>query len=102
MAIDKLKVMLSFMREIDDGTIPNANDYELDKEGFGSIIEACQDEGLIKSAIIQRAGQGNKVIFIVLDQVKLTVKGMEYLHNNSKLMKTYKGIKEIKDWIPFI
>lgn len=102
MATDKLKVMLSFMREINDGNLPNAGDYDLDGEEYGSIIEACQDEGLIKSAIIQRAGQGNKVIFIMLDQVKLTVKGMEYLHNNSKLMKTYKGIKEIKDWIPFI
>lgn len=87
MAVDKLKVMLSFMREIDEGNTPNANDYGLDKEEFGSIIEACQDEEFIKGAAIQRGGQGNKVLVIWLDQAKLTAKGMAYLHEHSKAMQ---------------
>lgn len=101
MATDKLKVMLSFMREINEGNIPDASDYALDNERFGSIIEACQDEGLIKGATITRAGQGNKVIIMWLEQVKLTVKGMEYLHEHSAAMQTYKGLKEIREWLPF-
>lgn len=101
MAINKLKVMLSFMREINDNNFPSASDYEIDGEEYGSIIEACQDEGLIKGAIITRAGQGNKIIGLLLEQTRLTVKGMEYLNNNSPAMKTYNGLKQIREWLPF-
>lgn len=100
MAIDKLKVMLSFMREINDGNIPNSKDYDMTDEEFGSIIEVCQDEGLIKRAGITRDGSG-KVYALILSHTLLTVKGMEYLHEHSKVMQTYKGLKEIREWLPF-
>lgn len=98
---DKLKIMLSFMREINDGNVPTATDYEIDKDEFADIIEACQDAGYIKGASIQRAGIENKVAVMWLDQAKLTVKGMEYLHNNSLVMKTYKGLKMLREWLPW-
>lgn len=94
MALDKLKIMLSFMREINDGNIPKATNYEIDNEEFWDIIEACQDDGLIKGAT-----HAGPVLF--LEDVKLTVKGMEYLHNKSAVMKTYNGLKELRDWLPF-
>lgn len=94
MATDKLKVMLSFMREINDGKIPNPSDYEISAMELWNIVEACQDEGLIKGAT-------HAANVLYLDGTKLTVKGMEYLHENSDLMKTYKGLKELRDWIPF-
>ena len=94
MAIDKLKVMLSFMREINDGNIPKAADYEMSNEELWDIVEACQDEGLIKGAT-----HAGPVLF--LDKTKLTVKGLEYLHDNSDVMKTYRGLKELRDWLPF-
>lgn len=50
MAIDKLKVMLSFMREINDGNIPKSADYGISNEALWDVVEACQDEGLIKGA----------------------------------------------------
>lgn len=34
MAIDKLKVMLSFMREINDGNIPRSADYGISNEAL--------------------------------------------------------------------
>lgn len=97
---DKLKIMLSFMREINDGNIPNAEDYDLERGEYFDIIDACQDAGYIKGARISR-GKGNKILMIFLEDTKLTVKGMEYLHDNSKLMKTYKGLKEIRNWLPW-
>ena len=98
MATNKLKVMLSFMREINDGHIPNAKDYDMDNMEFWDIIEACQDEGLIKGASCTK-DKNRSILF--LDITKLTVKGMEYLHDKSALMKTYKGLKEIREWMPF-
>ena len=50
MAIDKLKVMLSFMREINDGNILKSSDYDISNEALWDIVEACQDEGFVKGA----------------------------------------------------
>lgn len=94
MANNKLKLMLSFMREINDGNIPKSADYDISNEELWDIVEACQNEGLIKGAT-----HAGSILF--LDGTKLTVKGLEYLHENSALMKTYKGLKELKDWLPF-
>lgn len=98
---DKLKIMLSFMREINDGNMPQAEDYEITNSELWDIIDACQDEGYIKDARFTRGGQGNPILMCFTDGIKLTVKGMQYLHDNSKLMKTYKGLKELRDWIPW-
>ena len=98
MATNKLKVMLSFMREINDENIPSASDYDLSNSELWSIVEACQDEGLIKGA---NCASGGKSTILFLENTKLTVKGLEYLNQNSTLMKTYKGLKEIREWMPF-
>lgn len=94
MAINKLKVMLSFMREINDGNIPKSADYDLSNEELWDIVEACQDEGLIKGAT-----HAGTILF--LERTKLTVKGLEYLHAHSTVMKTYKGLKELRVWLHF-
>lgn len=101
MAVNKLKVMLSFMREINDGNIPDGEDYELENWEYWDIVEACQDEGLIKGAVLIYADGYNHPLKADLDSVKLTVKGMEYLDQHSPAMKAYKGIKEIRNWLPF-
>lgn len=100
MAVNKLKVMLSFMREINDGNIPSHEDYELERSEFYDIVDACQDEGLIKGARFSR-GKGNRILIAFLENVKLTVKGMEYLNSHSGAMKAYKGLKELREWLPF-
>lgn len=97
---DKLKIMLSFMRELNDGNIPKAEDYGISDIEFYDIIDACQDEGLIKGASFAR-GANKRILISFLEGTKLTVKGMEYLHENSKAMKTYKGLKQIREWLPW-
>ena len=94
MASDKFKIMLSFMREINDGNIPKSADYGISNEALWDVVEACQDEGLIKGAT-----HADSILFF--DTTKLTVKGLEYLHEHSAVMKTYRGLKELRDWLPF-
>lgn len=101
MSKNKLKIMLSFMRELNDGKIPNAADYELTNDEYGDIIEMCQNEGLIKGATIQRGGQQNRVLVLFLGQTKLTVKGLEYLDEHSAAMQTYRGLMFLKEWLPW-
>ena len=43
MAINKLKVTLSFVREINDGNFPEPADYGISNEALWDIVEACQD-----------------------------------------------------------
>lgn len=100
MATNKLKVMLSFMRELNDGNVPTYSDYNLGKTEFYDIVDACQDEGLIKGARFSR-GKSNEIIIAFLENTKLTVKGMEYLDEHSLAMQTYKGLKELRDWLRF-
>lgn len=89
------------MREINEGNIPKPEDYGISKLEYWDIIEACQEHGLIKGAQFTRGGQGNPIVVAFLDNVKLTVKGMEYLDERSVAMQAYKGLKEIRDWLPF-
>ncbi|MCD7708512.1 MAG: YjcQ family protein [Clostridiales bacterium] len=79
---NKLKIMLSFLRELNDDNIAKAEDYEITKEEFNNIVEVCQDEGYIKGARFIR-GKQNRIIIALLENAKLTVKGMEYLQDNS-------------------
>ena len=97
---DKLKIMLSFMRELNDGNIAKAEDYDICKDEFYDIVDACQDAGYIKNARFSR-GKHNKVLVAFMEDTKLTVKGMEYLHEKSAAMTTYKGLKALREWLPW-
>lgn len=101
MATNRLKVMLSFLREVNDGNLPKASDYGLSPQEYWEIVDAAQDDGLIKGATFSRGGQNSKILCGFLDGVQLTVKGMEYLDNHAPAMKLYKGLKELRDWLPF-
>ena len=74
MAVNKLKVMLSYMREKNDGNDPSAADYGITNGELWDIIDACQDEGLIKGARFTRGGSGNPILICFTDGIKLTVK----------------------------
>lgn len=97
---DKLKIMLSIMRELSDGNYPMASDYEIEDEEYYNVLEACQDQEYIKNVRIKYGAQGH-IIWATIEDARLTVKGMEYLHENSTAMKTYKGLKEIREWLPW-
>nr|WP_307990920.1 YjcQ family protein [uncultured Niameybacter sp.] len=93
MSVNQLKVVVSVLKEVSEGNIPTSKDYGIEDRMFYDIIDAMQDEGLIKGARFSRGGVGNPILIAMLDSVKITIKGMEYLNQNSTLVKTYKGLK---------
>lgn len=100
MAVNQLKVVMSILKEISDGNIPKANDYGIEEETFYNILDAMQDDGLVKNIQLPR-GANKKAVAAFTENAAITIKGMEYLNDNSALMKTYKGLKEIREWLPF-
>lgn len=98
---DQFKIVFSIVKEISEDNIPKAVDYGISNEKFADLLEITQEAGLIKNIKILRGGSG-KVHSLMPDGAKVTFEGLKYLHENSALMKTYRGLKEIKSWIPFI
>ena len=98
---DQFKIVFSIVKEISEDNIPKAVDYGISNEKFADLLEIIQEAGLIKNIKILRGGSG-KVYSLMPDRAKVTFEGLKYLHENSALMKTYRGLKEIKSWIPFI
>lgn len=65
-----------------------------------NIIELLLDKNLIKDVIIKKYQDEDSVL--VLNDIKITLDGLEYLEENSIMKKMYKLAKGIKDVTPFI
>lgn len=92
------KTMYSIIKELQEGeSIPTANDYELSDEEFQQILKLMINEQLLNSKRVSFYVTGDYHIEKSLDTV--TMKGIEFLEQNNKWVKLYKGLKEIKDFI---
>lgn len=101
--LDKIKY--SFLKELEENenrivegkeiVIPTRENYNLNDEAYGNLILYLENEGYI-TAQYARA----KDIPVIVISANITESGKEYLKSNSTLGKLYKGIKDIKDFIP--
>ena len=93
------KIMYSILKEILEGdNIPNANDYKITDDEFIGIIKLMVNEGYLNCNRVSFYIQGDYYIEKSIDTV--TVKGLDYLETNSAWSKIYKGIKEIRSFLP--
>ncbi|MGP4071297.1 YjcQ family protein [Piscibacillus sp. B03] len=97
--MNRKKLIYSILKELEQGNEPKRENYELELEQWGEIAELIKNEGYVTEITITRGGQGNKVLIVMFKQSKLTMKGIEFLEENNGWAKTYKGLKEIRDWI---
>lgn len=98
---NKKKIIYSVLKEIEKSeNEPSSRDYGISIADFGDIIDMIEDEGLIKGSGVTRGGRGNEAQVVFLNGAKITIKGFKYLEENSVLAKTYKGLKEVRDWLP--
>lgn len=86
------KVIYSILKEVQEGREPKATDYDLSPEEFVKVAKIIKDE-----RYLDNVGIAATVVFLTNCQV--TMKGIEFLEQNSPLAKTYRGIKEIRDWL---
>lgn len=71
---------------------------KISKERWGKYLEMLQDEGYIKGVKISTYISGAKAVNA--DNIQITLKGLEYLNENSMMKKAYRAIKGIKDVVP--
>ena len=100
--MNKKRIIYSILKEIEKGeNEPRFTDYDINLDEFGDLVKLIQNDELIKGASVIQGGMGNHVQMVLLDSAKITMKGLNYLEENSLLSKTYIGLKEIKSWLSF-
>lgn len=93
------KIMYSILKEILEGdSIPNASDYEISNEQFYEIISLMKNECYLNPKKVDFFIGGGIHIQKSIDTV--TMKGINFLEENSRWSKFYKGIKEFRDFLP--
>lgn len=63
-----------------------------------SILEELLENGYVKGFIVKYSKTGKYVMN--LEEIEITMNGIEYLQENSKMKQIYEMAKEIKDFIP--
>lgn len=91
------KIIYSILKEILEGeSIPTEKDYDITKEQFIEIINLMKNEGYLNNKKVDLFITGDVHIQKSIDTV--TMKGIDFLEENSKWAKVYKGLKEIKSF----
>ncbi len=62
------------------------------------ILSDLLDEGYVKGFKILETKTGRCILS--LEDILITMKGIEYLQDNSKMKKMYEALKEVRDWVP--
>ncbi|WP_110067111.1 YjcQ family protein [Cytobacillus oceanisediminis] len=95
--MNRKKLLYSILKEIEQGNEPKQSDYELDDEQWGELAELIRSEGFARNIMIQYAD--DTVYYVGYHSAKITMSGLEFLEENNAFTKTYKGIKEVRDWL---
>ena len=95
--MNKKKLRYAIAKEIDKGN------NELSEDDFG-VTESEFDEAvnfLKREGYLAGVPYADNRPLMFEGSAYLTEKGEDYLSENSALAKTYKGFKEVRDWIKF-
>lgn len=93
------KIIYSILKEILEGeSIPTPSDYEITDEQFLEILNLMKNEKYLNPKRIDFFIDGGYYIQKSIDTV--TMKGINFLEDNSKWSKIYKGLKEFREFLP--
>lgn len=103
-------VIYKILEKLDETLDENNPDFSdlspetlgISKERRNYILEMMQDADLIKGVTFTNGGRNRAPIMASMKNMKITLKGIEYLAENSSTAKILKAAKEIKDLIPGI
>ncbi|MEK4968599.1 YjcQ family protein [Cytobacillus sp. FSL R7-0696] len=94
--MDKKKLRIAILKEIDNGNKQlSESDFKVEEEVFDEAVNFLVREKYLAGIFYA----DNRPQFFEAS-CNLTEKGEEYLSENSAIAKTYKGLKEIRSWLP--
>ncbi|GIN59253.1 hypothetical protein J8TS2_35720 [Lederbergia ruris] len=94
--MNKKKIRLAILRELEKGNKGFSNiDFDISTDELIDILNWLKNENLIND---YKFFMDESFYF---EKTEVTLKGEKYFAENSAALKTYKGLKEIRDWIPF-
>lgn len=71
---------------------------DISKERWSKYLEMMRDAGYINGVVIKTYITGETVVDT--DDIRITLKGLEYLYENSIMQRLYKTAKGMKDVVP--
>lgn len=80
-----------------DTNLWNSDALGISKERFAAYLEMLSDSGYIKGVAL---GNYMRTPVIHYTNAKITLKGLEYLAENTLMQRAYKAINKITDLIP--
>ncbi|AQS55282.1 YjcQ family protein [Novibacillus thermophilus] len=93
--MNKKKLRYAILKEINSGNKRlTEKDFGVSEDDFDETVRYLDREGYLKGLMY---ADDRPCLFEGTAYV--TEKGEDYLSANSKLSKTYKGLKEIRDWL---
>ena len=93
------KIIYSILKEVLEGDdVPTYSDYNISKRQYFEIVSVMCNEGYLNRKLVSLDLSGNADIMKRIDVV--TMKGIDFLEDNSKWNKFYKGIKEFRNFLP--
>ena len=101
MEINRKKLIYAILREVNNNSsIKYTYDsFSVDEVTFIQCVQIIIEENYAKGFTINY--YDNKPNLIV-GTPRITMSGINFLEDNHEWVKLYKGLKEIKAWIPFI
>lgn len=95
MIINKKKLRYAILKEIDSGNKAiTEKDFSVTEEEFDDAIGFLKREGYLNGFFY-----ADNRPWLIDGTAYVTEKGEKYLAENGNLAKTYRGLKEIRDWL---
>lgn len=103
--VDNFKTIYLILKVLESSLDTGLNEEEISAERLGiterrrlSLLAMLQDNGYIKGFAYRDGPLGTK--FVNLDGLEITLKGLEYLEENTTMKKVCRILQDIKTAIP--
>lgn len=85
----KKQKILQLLEGMDrDNELMSNEEIELVKEEYIELLEIMQESNLISGLTVNRGGMGNKVISCNTNNVRITIRGIDYLEDNRSQLQS--------------
>ena len=92
--LNKKKITYLILREVNKRNRPTADDFGISDKEFCNIIQ-----NLISARLIENASVTKNGLMALIKEARVTLRGQDYLDENSAWNKVYSNVKELRDWI---